>query len=205
MPQDCSKWERNRIYSNNADLFNDRRDAYCRNTPIERRDPRRVCPTFQVPVGTGILVAGGNGNIFRHNWIYDNWRRGTMQFSVPGELRGTDPTGQSPPPSTYDTSHRNRYVGNRMGVRPDGGRDPNGVDFWWDGEGRGNCWSSNRGTRGGAFTSDPMTLFPCPEGSPWSEGNAEKRAALFACTTWNPQTNPDPVGCDWFTRPPEPR
>jgi hypothetical protein len=205
MPQDCSKWERNRIYSNNADLFNDRRDAYCRNTPIERRDPRRVCPTFQVPVGTGILVAGGNGNVFRRNWIYDNWRRGTMQFWVPGEIRGADPTGQSPPSTTYDTSHRNRYVGNRMGVRPDGRRDPNGVDFWWDEEGRGNCWSSNEGPRGGAFTSDPMTLFPCPDGSPWSEGNAEKQAAMFSCAAWDPMTNPDPVGCDWFTRPPEPR
>ena len=205
MPQDCSKWERNRIYSNNADLFNDRRDAYCKNTPIEQRDPRRVCPTFQVAVGTGILVGGGNGNIFRRNWIYDNWRRGTMQFWVPGEIRGTDPTGQSAPPSTYDTSHENKYMGNRMGVRPDGRRDPNGVDFWWDEEGHGNCWSDNNGPRGGPFTSDPMTLFPCPTGSPDSVGNAAKQAAIFPCATWDPQTNPDPVGCDWFTRPPEPR
>src|SRR5919109_1258479 len=53
MPQDCSKWERNRIYSNNADFFNDRRDAYCQDTPIERRDPRRACPNVHVPVGNG--------------------------------------------------------------------------------------------------------------------------------------------------------
>ena len=51
MPQDCSKWERNQIYSNNNDLFNDERDEYCREPPIEKRDPRKVCPTFQVPVG----------------------------------------------------------------------------------------------------------------------------------------------------------
>ena len=50
-----------------------------------------------------------------------------------------------------------------------------------------------------------MTLFPCPTGSPDSPGNPAKQAPLFACATWNPQTNPDPVGCDWFTRPPEPR
>ena len=205
MPQDCSKWERNRIYSNNADFFNDRRDAYCQDTPIERRDPRRVCPTFQVPVGTGIVIGGGNGNIFRRNWIYDNWRRGTMQFWIPGELRGTDPTGQSAPNSTYETSHENKYIGNRMGVRPNGRRDPNGVDYWWDEEGRGNCWSNNDGLRGGPFTSDPMTLFPCPTGSPESPGNAAKQASLFPCAAWDPMTNPDPVGCDWFTRPPEPR
>jgi hypothetical protein len=204
-PQDCSKWERNRIYSNNADLYNDRRDAYCKTTPIERRDPRRVCPTFQAPVGTGIVTAGGNGNIFRRNWIYDNWRRGTMLFWVPGELRGTDPTGQSAPVSTYETSHQNRYVGNRMGIRPDGRRDPNGVDFWWDEEGHGNCWSNNIGPGGGAFTSDPMTLFACPAGSPDSTGNGQKQASLLACATWDPETNTDPVGCNWFTRPAEPR
>jgi hypothetical protein len=127
-----------------------------------------------------------------------------MLFWVPGELRAEDPTGQSAPVSSYETSHQNQYVGNRMGVRPDGRRDPNGVDFWWDEEGHGNCWSGNNGPRGGAFTSDPMTLFACPAGSPDSAGNGQKQASLFACATWDPMTNPDPVGCDWFTRPAEP-
>ena len=206
MPQDCSKWERNRIYSNNADLFNSKRDAYCQNTPNEERDPRKVCPTFQVPVGTGILTGGGNGNIFKKNWIYDNWRRGTMLFWVPAEIRGTDPTGQSAKPSTYDNPHENKYVGNRMGIRPDGRRAPNGVDFWWDEGGHGNCWSKNKGIRsGGAFTSDPLKLFPCPGGSPDRHGSTEKFAELVPCATWDPETNPDPVGCNWFTRPSKPR
>ena len=155
MPQDCSKWVNNQIYSNNADLFNDKRDAYCKNTPTEQRDPRKVCPTFQVPVGTGILTGGGNGNIFKKNWIYDNWRRGTMLFWVPGELRGEDPTGQSAPNRTFETSHNNKYIGNRMGFRPSGRRDPNGVDFWWDEEGGGNCWSGNKGPRGGRVHERP--------------------------------------------------
>jgi hypothetical protein len=205
MPQDCSKWENNQIYSNNADLFNDARDRYCKNTAPEKRDPKKVCPTFQVPVGTGILTGGGNGNIFRKNWIYDNWRRGTMLFWVPGSLRGEDETGQSAPNSQYETSHENQYVANRMGVRPNGRRDPNGTDFWWDEEGGGNCWSDNKGPGGGVFTSDPVTLFECPQGSPNTVGNAEKQAALFACAAWDPMTNPDPVGCDWFTRPAEPQ
>jgi hypothetical protein len=207
MPQDCSKWESNRIYSNNADLFNDKRDRYCENTAPERRDPRKVCPTFQVPVGTGVLTGGGNGNIFRNNWIYDNWRRGTMLFWVPGALRGEDPTGQSAPNEDYETSHQNKYVGNRMGFRPDGRRDPNGVDFWWDEEGRGNCWSANKGPDGGVFTSDPQPrlLLACPKGSSFSIGNTEKQASLFTCAAWDPIENPDPVGCDWFKRPREPR
>ena len=205
MPQDCSKWVSNQIYSNNADLFNDKRDAYCKNTPPEQRDPRKVCPTFQVPVGTGILTGGGNGNIFKKNWIYDNWRRGTMLFWVPGELRGEDTTGQSAPNRTYETSHNNKYIANRMGFRPSGRRDPNGVDFWWDEEGHGNCWSANKGPRGGAFTSDPTPLFACPKGSPNGTGSTEKQGSLFVCATWHPIDNPDPVGCDWFTRPREPR
>ena len=55
MPQDCSKWERNEIYSNNLDLFSEERDAYCfeKNRPIQERDPKVVCPAFNVPVGTG--------------------------------------------------------------------------------------------------------------------------------------------------------
>ena len=64
MPQDCAKFERNVIYSNNLDLFSDERDAYCKQ-PILERDPKIVCPTFQAPVGTGIGIFGGNGDIVR--------------------------------------------------------------------------------------------------------------------------------------------
>jgi hypothetical protein len=204
-PQDCSKWEHNEIYSNNAPLFEAERDRYCKETPIERRNPRRVCPTFQVPVGTGVLTAGGNGNLFRRNRIWDNWRYGTMLFWVPGELRGEDVTGQSAPPATFETSHDNTYRDNVMGVRPDGRRDPNGVDFWWDEEGRGNCWSGNRGPGGRTPTSDPATLPACPNGAAFRESNQAKSAALFPCAAWDPVDSPDPIGCNWFRRPPEPR
>ena len=64
MPQDCAKWEDNKVYSNNFDLFTAKRDAYCQQPALER-NPRIVCPTFQNPVGTGMLIAGGNGNIVR--------------------------------------------------------------------------------------------------------------------------------------------
>ena len=32
-----------------------------------------VCPVIPTPVGTGVLIAGGNANRTDHNWIYDNW------------------------------------------------------------------------------------------------------------------------------------
>lgn len=205
MPQDCAKWENNRIYSNNKDLFNAEQDEYCKKPPLER-DPRRVCPTFQVPVGTGLLIAGGNGNIGRNNFVYDNWRQGIALFGVPAAARGeTDPTKQT------DTSYDNAFTGNRMGMTPTGERDPNGVDFWWDEQGRGNCWSDNAPVAGAAITSDPPTLPSCPDSFPIARaGNNGKQAMLVPCATWDPKDNTDPPGCamagySWFERPPEPK
>jgi hypothetical protein len=214
MPEDCVKWENNRIYSNNLNLYSDERDSYCKNTPPEKRDPKTVCPSFGFPMGIGIGIAGGNDNIIRNNRIWDNWRYGTYQFWVPSALRGEDPTGQSDEGTTnpYETSHRNRYIGNLMGVRPDGKADRNGVDFWWDEEGGGNCWSGNSGPGDGdavsAPTSDPgpplRSLPGCPEGSVFSPGNPGKGAMIAPCATWSEQDR-DPPGCDWFTLPPEPK
>jgi hypothetical protein len=211
MPQDCSKFERNRIYSNNANFFTEERDRYCstKNRPIARRDPKVVCPAYQVPVGTGMLIAGGNRNIVRNNRIYDNWRWGVALHWVPASLRGDDPSGQSQndPANQYDTSNGNRFEGNRVGVRPNGARDPNGVDFWWDEEGARNCWSGNRGPRGASPTSDPRRLPACPRGSAFSPGNGQKLASLIPCAAWDSQddTLQDPPGCNWFVTPREPR
>ena len=199
MPQDCARWENNHVYSNNADLFNDERDAYCKRPPAER-DPKVVCPTFQVPVGTGILIAGGNGNIIKNNFIYDNWRDGAKLFWVPASARG-----EEDPTKNVDTSFENRYDRNRMGVRPDGARDPNGNDFWWDEEGMGNCWTGNTGPGGGTPTSKPPTLPDCPGSDVFSPGNPSMTGSQAPCAAWDPRENTDPPGCDWFTRPPEPR
>ena len=228
MPQDNSKYSHNLIYSNNNDLFNDERDAYCQQVPWEDRDPEKVCPTFQVPVGTGNLIAGGNANVVEENYIFDNWRRGTMLHWVPAALRGEQDAAK-----TYDTSSNNRYTRNCMGVRPAslvnvnfatciGTQDRNGVDFWWDEEEgqdcveeqpgcvdsdsvKGNCWDANTGF-GGTYTSDPipMLLPGCPGLDATRPGNNAKQATLVPCATWNPEDNTDPPGCDWFTRPPEP-
>ena len=199
MPQDCARWERNLIYSNNEDYFNDERDAYCRDTPIEGRDPTIVCPTFQVPVGTGIGIFGGNRDIVRDNHIWDNWRDGVKLLFVPAAFRGEPEKG-------IDTSFGNRFADNGMGVRPDGVRDPNGNDFWWDEEGAGNCWSGNAGPAGAAPTSNVLTGLPtCPGSTVFSPGVPTKTASQATCATWDPYENPDPPGCDWFTRPEEPR
>jgi hypothetical protein len=198
------------VASNNEDYFNADRDAYCKKPPAER-DPKIVCPTFQVPVSTGIAIFGGNGDIVRDNWIYDNWRDGVKLLWVPAAFRGEPEKG-------IDTSFDNRFTGNQMGVRPDGARDPNGKDFWWDEEGKGNCWSANVGP-GGAAPSSNMAAVPgvplgvpavgglptCSGADTFSPGDPAKTSSQATCSTWNPEDNTDPPGCDWFTRPQEPR
>ena len=134
-PGDSMLVENNHFYSNNFNVY---------------EEDSSVNPAFPFPVGTGLWIAGGNRHQVRNNYFYDNWRRGTMLFSVPDQLvcgeaadgnqqAGCDPNGQT---TSFDNSHYE----NRMGFRPDGTADPNGTDFWWDpypGT-TGNCWWDNR-------------------------------------------------------------
>lgn len=222
MPQDCAKWERNEIYSNNLDLFGEETTRACTDpqTGLTRkyaeRDPKLVCSTFPVPVGTGLVIVG-NGNIVADNHIYDNWRAGAGLAYVGTFVRGNDDTGQSSPYADYDVNHDNRFTGNRMGVRPDGTRDPNGTDFLWDGEGRGNCWGANTGPDGAKPTVDTReslrSMPECPEGSTFHPGDAGFQAREFTCLTWDPNdydTYP-PCGApgrpeeNWWALPAEPR
>jgi hypothetical protein len=153
-------------------------------------------------VGTGLGIFGGNGNIVRDNWIWDNWRDGVKLLWVPAAARGEPDKG-------VDTSFDNAFTGNHIGVRPDGTRDPNGNDFWWDEQGRGNCFSDNFGAGGAAPSSNVLLGLPAcgsPRASLYSpNGDTTKTSSQASCATWDPYENSDPPGCDWFTRPPEPR
>jgi hypothetical protein len=200
LPQDASTFRQNWIYSNNSDYYRYYADGTC-SKPIEDRGYQDgvVCPSVPVPVGTGIMLAGGNDNVFEGNRIYDNWRYGTMQYWVPAPLRG-----ENDPTLLYDTSHGNSYVGNVMGTSPGGVPKPNGTDFWWDEEGGGNCWDGNDGGADG-ISSDPMALLlpTCSSPSLDTPGNPAKQAFLVPCATWSREDH-HPAGCDWMTRPPPP-
>lgn len=198
MPQDSSTFVNNRIWGNNQDYYRFYRDGTCFRPSAERGyEDGVVCPATAVPIGTGILVAGGNNNVFQDNWIWNNWRFGAMQFWVPAQFRGEpDPAKQT------DTSHFNRYLGNRLGISPAGKVLPNGLDFWWDEEGEGNCWEGNE-SGAGAVTSDPPDLLPCDPPPPFQPVNPEKQLTLLPCAAWSPE-NVDPPGCDWTHRPPRP-
>ncbi|MDP8955810.1 MAG: hypothetical protein M3N24_02480, partial [Actinomycetota bacterium] len=160
-----------------------------------------VCPSVPVPIGTGILLAGGNENVFQKNYIFNNWRYGAMQFWVPAAAR------EEPDPSKqYDTSHRNQYLENRMGVRPNGVTDLNGTDFYWDVEGSGNCWQDNVPAAGREITTDPPTpgLFPKCDDPGKDQFRPGPLVGVYgSCATWS-RDNYEPPGCDWMQRPAEP-
>ncbi len=200
LPQDSARFEFNEIYSNNVNYYGnwDGADAPCRRSAAERGvENGVVCPVVPVPVGTGILLAGGNNNVFAYNQFWDNWRIGGMQFSVPAIIREeTDPT------KAFDTSHNNRWLRNAMGVAPDGAVMENGLDFWWDEEGSGNCWYGN--TAPGSVTSDPATLPACGGTPLFMPPNPLKVAQLLPCAMYSVPDNTRPVGCTWMDTPARP-
>jgi hypothetical protein len=163
-PADSSKIDHNFIYSNNFDIY----------------DPKSpVDPLVPVPIGTGIIYAGMNDARVHDNWIFDNWRNGTMLLAVPDALvSGGGAEGDVFPgvscatqSSGLSTSCGNHYFNNKMGQVPPGfvfpkvlgqfgvphgdrasARQPNGTDFWWDEfrSNTGNCWFGNVGSDGTA-------------------------------------------------------
>ena len=200
MPQDCSKWTNNDIHSNNVNYFHDDRMAYCNSTPFEKRRKEIVCPVFEVVVGVGFMLYGVNDNVISDNHVYDQHRNGVRLYAVPAPARG-----EYDPAKLYDTSHGNHFVHNWFGVRPDGRRDANGVDVYWDEQGLRNCWENNITAPGAALTSDPATLPTCASGGSTNPvGNSAKLAHDLPCATWHPQNNPRPPGCDWFEDPQDP-
>lgn len=202
MPQDSATFRENLIYSNNENYYLNflGPDAPC-SKPIARRDWSgygTVCPVVPLPVGSGIVIAGGNNNTVEGNHIYDNWRYGTVLFTVPAPVRNEWNLLQM-----WDTSHLNRFLDNRMGAGPDGNLRPNGLDFWWDGGGAGNCWKGNTGPR--SLTSDPSGLPECG-GLSWPRlPSILKSATFFMCGSYNRSSNHHPWGCPWMETPPAPR
>jgi len=197
MPQECYRWENNRIYSNNFNPFSEERQNYCIATPFVKRKPSIVCPQFQTAVGTGVVMGGSNRDLLTKNYLYDNWRQGVLLLTVQASIRGdNDPSHQE------DTSNQNRFIDNIMGTTPEGKRMPNGADFTWDSAGQGNCFEGNK--MQSADKNEPASLPACPGSPVWMPQNPAVLAAQVPCTAWDPNTNPRPSGCDWFDVPPKP-
>ena len=200
-PGDSMLVENNEFFSNNFNVY---------------EADSSVKPAFPFPVGTGLWIAGGNRHVIRKNAFYDNWRRGTMLFSVPDQLicgegadgnqqAGCDPNGQT-------TSFYNSQYENRMGLRRDGTVDPNGTDFWWDPYPGtvGNCWWDNHSPENTTVSTSPGPLPNCQDGTRPDEsvgtGDSRQTGELLSCVAAFETRNFDPEGpCPWFKTPPEPQ
>jgi hypothetical protein len=195
-PGDSTLFEDNNVHSNN---FN----------PYEAGSD--VKAAFPYPVGTGMWIAGGNHHIVRNNHIWDNWRRGTMLFTVPDALVCGPATGNEQAgcdASRNSTSHYNSYYGNVMGESPDGKVKPNGLDFWWDAfpNSKGNCWYDNTGPA--PITTSPASLPSCDDGtnpdSSVGTGDPANEGEMAACAVAFESGNYDPATCPWFVSPSKP-
>ena len=214
LPQDHAWFTDNKIYSNNSNYTEKYvQSGLCDKPPAERgyKPPKGkpktsgiVCPVVPAPVGAGMVIAGGNWNLLEGNQVWDNWRAGFMLFSVPAAIRE-----EYDPAKAYDTSHNNMYILNSMSLTPEGAEDLNGMDFWWDDQGDGNCWQENDAP-GDSVTSN--TMYPgglpdCDSGGSFGlPNNPSKSALIAACATYdrNDEQFRDPPGCDFFDTPEEP-
>ncbi|MCW2680501.1 MAG: lipoprotein [Frankiales bacterium] len=231
-PQNHALWEKNLFHSNNENYYSRYAVTGQCALPIPERDygDGAVCPATPQPVGTGLLVAGGNFNWATQNSFYDNWRQGTFQFSIPAEVReetvvpeahfrpNCGPDGDQMCPFE-ENSHWNTYSGNRLAENPANGLvQPNGYDFAWDVEGEGNCWDSTdadantKPEAAGAITYGSFQQTELPKVSlpfPSCEqrdtyvpaGNVLVNAS---CITYNAETDPHPTGCPFMDDPAPP-
>ena len=184
-PQDHARWSRNEIFRNNRNWYTQFVDTGVCAKPMEERgyiDRATVCPVVPTPVGTGVLIAGGNYNSTDHNYIFDNWRYGTMQFWVPAAAAGRvrpDQALRHVAPQPHDRQPRWASAATATIAH-------NGTDHWWDDEGDGNCWQDNtysRGHRTDNFTVDPPS---CDEGgSVFRPGVAVKDAGFLSCSQYD--------------------
>ncbi|WP_418956191.1 right-handed parallel beta-helix repeat-containing protein [Streptomyces tritici] len=195
LPQNHARFERNLIHDNNQNYYRYVADGTCARPPVERGyEQGVVCPQISMPPGTGIITAGGNWNRYEDNWVYGHTNAAFFLSAVPAFIRGESAWGKQ-----TDTSHHNRYAGNRLGVDRSGNARPNRIDVWWDGQGGGNCW------QGDAGASTPLTLPACGKrlgavagGSARLVGEPAKLAHLLVCADYDVQARRLPAGCDWY-------
>ncbi|MEV0615851.1 right-handed parallel beta-helix repeat-containing protein [Nonomuraea sp. NPDC050404] len=195
LPQNHAKFENNKIFNNNRDYYRHTRDGTCARPPAERGYERGVvCSQVGVPPGTGVIVAGGNYNVFKNNQVWGHRRAAFHLFGVPAFIRGEEDLAKQ-----ADTSDYNRFEGNVFGVAQSGEPRPNGLDVWWDGQGTGNCWQGNTGA------STPVVLPVCAATAPELSGGSNRLLAepvklikQYLCADFSAAEARLPAGCDWF-------
>jgi plastocyanin len=103
-----------------------------------------------IPVGTGIVLLGGRGNVIQNNRIFGNYLAGVAM--IDGVFL------QKPENQGAVALQNNSIRDNAFGQ---GGTDLNGRDLVYDGSGSGNCFSGNTGVTT-TFPADASRFLACP-------------------------------------------
>jgi hypothetical protein len=172
-PQRWSLIENNLIHDNNLDI-------YSASTPTPAGGP--AYNFLRYPVGTGMWIPGGEDDIIRNNWVYDNQRWGIMIFGNPTEA-----------PVLAETN-RDQVTGNIIGVDPDLNPAPNGTvdgpgttpfaegttDVFWGGSGVDNCFAP-QDPRSGPVKYGPPTIggYVCPYPNVGNGGAFPRQDVVF--------------------------
>jgi hypothetical protein len=137
--------------------------------------------TIQFPTGIGVVLFGADGWKVESNEIFGNFKYGVASFSDPLGNEGNDALSQN-----------NQVLNNNMsfnGTNP----DLNGIDFFADGSGSGNCYSGNESSGfddqpGGEDTAFLYPECPAPEdaGTGTSFGDLPQLEALIGYTISDP-------------------
>jgi len=144
--------------------------------------PLRAGATGDIPypVGTGVLLFGGRGNVVENNRIYGNYLVGVgmIQQILLKQADAKD---------LRDNVVRN----NRFGLD---GTDKNGRDLFYDGNGTGNCFAGNVGVEV-TVPANGLTFAPCP----FTGANAFSEPAQGEAVNW---TVGDPTHEKFWVRNP---
>ena len=151
-----------------------------------------MCPAVGVPVGTGVINPGGNYNIWRDNWVYGNSYAGFVTTWVPGFVRDDNRFARpvrhlAPQPLLRQP---------RWASRPDGTTAPNGMDFWWDGQGVGSCWQdpSDAGAEPRVLPRCGADDLPAGLGTARYVAEPAKVLKLYVCSNYDLADAADPDG-----------
>lgn len=148
--------------------------------------------TINFPIGTGVVLFGVTGWTVEDNAIFGNFKWGGAVFSDAVGNEGDDAIATN-----------NRFINNEMGRN---GADTNGVDFFTDGSGSGNCFQGNvTSTFDPSSSASNESLYPtCPappppaSGTGSSTGDGEQFGDLAGYVLTTPPSDQE---CSWSKHP----
>jgi plastocyanin len=163
---------------------------YYAGAPFKLRPEAGGLPAY--PVGTGILLFGGQRERVEDNRVFGNWLVGIGLFP---QVLQSGPTKEDPQ-AQRGVLKDNEIVDNQMGL---GGADLNGRDLLFDGSGSGNCFSGNN-LRSPNLPADNSTFAACPFSGP-NAFSGPTQAEAFNWALAPSKAKPDSFEQFWVRHP----